>query len=138
MVSDRRRQPVTTPTLTGTGGRILAVEEVQGLLSGLRGPVLSPGELGYDDARTVQNGLIDRRPALVVRPTGAADVMHTVAFAREHGVLLSVKGGGHNVAGNATNDGGIVIDLSQMRAVHVDAKARTARVQGGATWADLD
>jgi FAD/FMN-containing dehydrogenase len=127
-----------TPTLTGAGGRVVGAAAVQGLLDGLRGPVLGPGDPGYDDARTVQNGLIDRRPALVVRPTGAADVVQTVAFAREHGVLLSVKGGGHNVAGNATNDGGIVIDLSLMRAVHVDAKARTARVQGGATWSDLD
>ena len=127
-----------TPTLTGAGGRVIDAAAVQGLLDGLRGLVLGPGDPGYDDARTVQNGLIDRRPALVVRPTGAADVVQTVGFAREHGVLLSVKGGGHNVAGNATNDGGIVIDLSPMRAVHVDAKARTARVQGGATWGDLD
>jgi hypothetical protein len=129
---------MATPTLTGAGGRVLDGETIQGLLSGLRGAVLVPGDPAYDDARTVQNGLIDRRPGLVVRPSGAADVTHAVAFAREHGVLLSVKGGGHNVAGNATNDGGIVIDLSSMRAVHVDAKARTARVQGGATWADLD
>jgi hypothetical protein len=104
----------------------------------VRGRVLQPTSPGYDDARRVQNGLIDRRPALIVRCSGNADVIETVAFAKEHGMLLSVRGGGHNVAGNAVNDGGIVIDLSEMRGVHVDPRRRVAHVQGGATWADLD
>lgn len=108
------------------------------LASHIHGAVLRPDDTAYEDARTVQNGLIDRRPAVIVQCSGPADVIEAVNIAREHGLLLSVKGGGHNVAGNAVNDGGIVIDLSQMRAVHVDAKARTARVQGGATWAELD
>jgi FAD/FMN-containing dehydrogenase len=100
--------------------------------------VLRPGDDDYDDARAIWNGLIDRRPALIVRCSGAADVIQAVDFARERGLVLSVKGGGHNVAGNAVNDGGIVVDLSLMRGVHVDAKARTARVLAGATWGDLD
>lgn len=92
----------------------------------------------YDDARHVWNGLIGRRPALIIRPTGTADVLEAVNFAREHHLLLSVRGGGHNVAGNAVNDGGAVIDLSSMRGVFVDPARRIARVQGGATWGDVD
>ena len=104
----------------------------------LRGHVLRPGDAGYDDARALQNGLIDRRPGLIARCAGAADVVEAVNFARDHGVLLSIRGGGHNVAGNAVNDGGLVIDLSGMRGVRVDPDARTVRVQGGATWGDVD
>jgi FAD/FMN-containing dehydrogenase len=104
----------------------------------LRGMVLQPGEAGYDEARRIQNGLIDRQPGMIVQASGNADVMAAVNFARENGLLLSVKGGGHNVAGNAVNDGGVVIDLSRMTGVHVDPAAKTAHVQGGATWADLD
>jgi FAD/FMN-containing dehydrogenase len=86
----------------------------------------------------IQNGLIDRHPALIARCMGAADVIAAVNFARDHRLVLSVKGGGHNVAGNAVNDGGLVIDLSLMRGVHVDPRARIAHVQGGATWGALD
>ena len=92
----------------------------------------------YDDARHVWNGLIDRSPTLIIRPTGTADVVEAVNFAREHHLLLSVRGGGHNVAGNAVNDDGVVIDLSSMRGVFVEPARRTARVQGGATWGDVD
>ena len=106
-------------TIDVTGANV-DTEAVQTLSMGLRGPVLGPDDAGYDDARAIWNGLIDRRPALIVQPTGAADVVDAVNFAREHGLLLSIKGGGHNVAGNAVNDGGLVIDLSGMRAVHVD------------------
>ena len=111
---------------------------VQTLAATVRGRVLSAGDDGYDDARAIWNGLIDRRPALIVQCTGAADVVDAVNFAREHDLLLSVKGGGHNVAGNAVNDGGLVIDLSAMRGVHVDQSTQTVRVQGGATLGDLD
>jgi FAD/FMN-containing dehydrogenase len=104
----------------------------------LRGALLAPGEAGYDDARAIWNGLIDRRPALIAQCTGAADVVDAVTFAREHDLVLSIKGGGHNVAGNAVNDGGLVIDLSLMRGVHVDQSTRTVRAQGGATWGDCD
>src|ERR1051326_6728068 len=113
-------------------------EAVGAFAAGVRGRVIRPGEDGYDEARTIWNGLIDRRPALIVQPTGAADVVDAVNFAREHKLLLSIKGGGHNVAGNATNDGGLVIDLSRMRGVHVDAPTGRVRVQGGATWGDTD
>ena len=115
-----------------------AEEALQAFAAGVRGAVLSPGDTGYDDARTIWNGLIDRRPALIVQCTGAADVVDAVNFARDQNLLLSVKGGGHNVAGNAVNDGGLVIDLTQMRGVHVDQSTQTVRTQGGATWADCD
>ena len=108
------------------------------LRQGMRGALITPDDPDYDEARAVRNGLIDRRPALIAQPTGTADVVACVNFAREHGLLLSVRGGAHNVAGNAVNDGGLVIDLARMRGVFVDPDARTARVQGGATWGDVD
>jgi FAD/FMN-containing dehydrogenase len=108
-------------------GVALEAEPVQGIAARVRGAVLVPGDPGYEEARALWNGLIDRWPALIVRCLGAADVIAAVNFAREHDLLLSVKG-----------DGGLVIDLSLMRGVHVDPAARTARVQGGATWGDLD
>ena len=110
----------------------------QAFVEGVRGVVLASGDPGYDDARAIWNGLIDRRPALIVQCTGAADVVDAVNLARERGLLLSVKGGGHNVAGNAVNDGGLVIDLSLMRGVHVEPATRTVRAQGGALWGDCD
>jgi FAD/FMN-containing dehydrogenase len=113
-------------------------EATEAFVAGVRGPVMRPGDPGYDDARGIWNGLIDRRPALIVQCTGAADVVDAVNFARENELLLSIKGGGHNVAGNAVNDGGLVIDLSQMRGVHVDPSTQTVRALGGATWGDLD
>src|SRR5918995_269851 len=116
----------------------LEPEAIEGFVEGVRGAVLRPGDQDYDDARAIWNGLIDRRPALIVQCTGAADVVDAVNFAREQGLLLSVKGGGHNVAGNAVNDGGLVVDLSQMRGVHVDQPTQTVRAQGGALWGDCD
>src|SRR6266705_5841687 len=92
----------------------LDAEAVAGLTERVRGPVLTADDLGYDEARSIWNALIDRRPALIVQCSGAADVVDAVNFARDHGLDLSIKAGGHNVAGNAVNDGGIVIDLSQM------------------------
>lgn len=111
---------------------------VDAFASMIRGQVLKPNNAGYDAARTIRNGMIDRHPALIVRPAGTRDVADTVTFARERGLVLSIRGGGHNVAGNAVNDDGLVIDLSSMRAVHVDPAAGTLRAQGGATWGDLD
>ena len=116
----------------------LDAEAVAGLTERVRGSVLTSGAPGYDDARSIWNGLIDRRPALIVQCSGAADVVDAVNFARDHGLVLSIKAGGHNVAGNAVNDGGIVLDLSQMRGVTVDPSLQTVRVQGGATWGDCD
>ena len=116
----------------------LDAEAVAGFTERVRGPVLAPGTSAYDEARSIWNALIDRRPALIVQCSGTADVVDAVNFAREQGLALSIKAGGHNVAGNAVNDGGIVIDLSQMRCVHVDPDSGTVRVQGGATWGDCD
>jgi FAD/FMN-containing dehydrogenase len=113
-------------------------EAAQALTANVRGAVLRPGDAGYDEARRIWNGLIDRRPALIVQCTGAADVVDCVHFSREQKLVLSIKGGGHNVAGNAVNDGGLVVDLSRMNGVHVDPSTRTVRAGGGATWADCD
>ena len=113
-------------------------QAVLGLSERVRGPVLTPDASGYDEARSIWNGLIDKRPALIVQCTGAADVVDAVNFAREQGLDLSIKAGGHNVAGTAVNDGGLVIDLSQMNGVHVDPETGTVRVQAGATWGDCD
>jgi FAD/FMN-containing dehydrogenase len=128
-------------TLIGSPSRALSgLDEsaVSDLQASLRGRLLRPEDDGYDEARAVRNGLIDRHPALIVNCAGVADVVAAVNFAREHHLLLSVRGGGHNVSGAATNDGGIVTDLSAMRGVWVDPETRTVRVQGGTTWADVD
>ncbi|MFC6796843.1 MULTISPECIES: FAD-binding oxidoreductase [unclassified Haladaptatus] len=111
---------------------------VRGLKANIRGQVIQPGDDGYDEARTVYNAMIDRRPAVVVRPTGAADVMAAVDFAREHDLVIAVKGGGHNVAGNAVCDGGLQIDLCNMTSVRVDTEARTVHVGPGARLGDVD
>ena len=104
----------------------------------LEGALVTPGSEGYDDARAVWNGMIDRRPALVVRCAEIADVQAAVAFTREQDLPLAVRGGGHNVAGHGTCDDGLVIDLSPMHQVTVDPSRRPARVQGGALWAQVD
>jgi len=104
----------------------------------IRGDVFGPEEPEYDEARAVWNAMIDRSPAVIVRARGGADVMAAVSFAREHDLELAIKGGGHNVAGNAVCDGGVMIDCSEMRAVRVDPASRTARVEAGALLADLD
>jgi FAD/FMN-containing dehydrogenase len=104
----------------------------------LNGRLIQTGDSDYDEARAVWNGMIDRHPWLIVRAANVADVVTAVDFARENDLLLSVRGGGHQVAGHATNDGGLVIDLSQMRQVAVEPEAKIAHAQGGATIADLD
>lgn len=111
---------------------------VEELRTRLGGQVITPDDREYDDARRVWNGMIDRHPALVARCRGAADVIASVRFAREHRLLLAVRGGGHNVAGFGTCDGGLVIDLSQMRGVRVDPVAGRVRAGGGATLGDVD
>ncbi|HEX2134917.1 MAG TPA: FAD-dependent oxidoreductase, partial [Microvirga sp.] len=103
-----------------------------------RGALLQPGEEGYDEARRIWNGAIDRRPALIARCAGADDVVEAIRFARERDLLVSVRGGGHAVAGHAVCDGGLMIDLSLMKAIQVDPDARTARAAGGVLWAELD
>ena len=104
----------------------------------LRGELLLPTSPGSEPARRIWNGAIDRRPACIARCTGVADVVAAVRFAREHNLEIAVRGGGHNVAGTAVCDDGIVIDLSAMRAVRVDPADRRAWVQGGALWGDVD
>ena len=117
---------------------ILSQQAVNDLAARLRGPLLTPQSPGYEEARTIWNAMIDRRPGLIARCAGAADVMQAVRFARENGLLVSVRGGGHNVAGHGTNDDGMVIDLSLMRKIEVDPVNRTARAEGGVTWGQLD
>ena len=114
------------------------VKAIDALRAQLHGPLLLPSDEGYDDARRIWNGMIDRQPALIARCRGVADVVDAVNFARTHGLRVAVRGGGHNVAGNAVCDGGLMIDLSLMRGVWVDPETQTAQVQGGATWGDVD
>jgi FAD/FMN-containing dehydrogenase len=111
---------------------------IESLRSTLRGQVLAPGEADYDTARSVWNGMVDRRPALIATCRAASDVIAIVNFAHDHGLLLSVRGGGHNVAGLALCDGGVTIDLSLMRSIRVDPDARTVRAEAGVTWGELD
>lgn len=110
---------------------------IDSLRARARGVVITPQDEGYEDARRVYNGMIDRRPAVIVRGVDAADVIATVDYARDNALDLSVRGGGHSVPGFGTNDDGVVIDLSAMRGVRVDPLVHTARVDGGATWGDV-
>jgi hypothetical protein len=123
---------------TGTFDPAASADALDALRSGLRGEALLSGEDGYDAARAVWNAMIDRLPALIVRAKGFADVIDAVNFARDHGLPVSIKGGGHNVAGHAVCDGGLMIDLGLMRSVRVNPQARRAHVEGGATWGDVD
>jgi FAD/FMN-containing dehydrogenase len=117
----------------------MAIEAVINDVKGkLRGPVLRPGDPGFDDSRSVWNAMIDRHPALIVRCLGVTDVVACVNAARTHGVQLSIKGGGHNIAGLAVSDGSLLLDMSLMRGVWVDPAARTARAQPGCLLADVD
>ena len=104
----------------------------------LSGPVLAPGDPGYDAVRRVHNGLIDRHPAIIARCVHTADVVDAVRFGRSEGLEISVRGGGHNVAGRAVTDGGLMIDLSLMKGIHVDPVRSTVRAQAGVTVGELD
>lgn len=108
------------------------------LRSKMRGDLLAPGSEGYEAARKVYNGMIDRRPALIARCVDVADVIAAVGLAREHRLPLAVRGGGHNGPGLGTCDDGLVVDLSRMRSVRVDPENRTVRVDGGCVWGDVD
>ncbi len=121
------------------GGEVSLEEQaVDELASSMRGQLLRDGSSGYDEARQIWNAMIDRRPALIARCAGVADVMRSIAFARKHGLLLAVRSCGHNIAGNAICDGGLVIDLSQMKSVRVDPNTRRAYVEPGVTLGDFD
>ena len=110
---------------------------IESLKVSLQGDLLQPGDEAYDSARRVWNGMIDHKPALIVRCTNVDDVIHAVNFARTHHLLVSVRGGGHNVAGNAVCEGGMVIDLSRMKGIQVDPDTRTARVEAGLTLGEF-
>jgi FAD/FMN-containing dehydrogenase len=127
----------TVTTLTGSGNT-LSDEVLAQLRMTLRGQVLTPDDAGYATVRPAYNTMHPGSPALVVVASGTADVIDAVNFAREHDLLVAVRGGGHSVAGLSSVDGGMLIDLALMRAVDVDPEARIARVQGGALWGDVD
>lgn len=118
--------------------QIIKPSAVLDFKASLRGPLFQPGEAGYDDARKIWNGMIDRRPALIACCSGAADIINSVNFARSQGLVLSVRGGGHNIAGNAVCDGGLMINLSPMKSVRVDPVRRIARAEPGVIWAEFD
>ncbi|HEX6607791.1 MAG TPA: FAD-binding oxidoreductase, partial [Chloroflexia bacterium] len=125
LIEERNTQQITPDAIAA-----LAVQ--------LRGSLLQPGSAAYEEARAVYNAMIDRHPALIVQPMDVADVIAAVNFARSAGVPLAVRGGGHSGPGLGTVDDGVVIDLRLMRGIHVDLAARTVRVEGGATWSDVD
>jgi FAD/FMN-containing dehydrogenase len=116
----------------------VATGEIDDLRASLRGSLLQPGDPGYDQSRRIWNAMIDKRPAMIVRCAGAADVMASVRFARGHRLPLAIRGGGHNIAGSALCDDGLVIDLTGMRSVRIDPDHRRAYVEGGATLRDFD
>jgi len=116
----------------------MEMSTLESLRAPVEGDVIAPGDAGFEDARTIWNAMIDRRPAVVVRPRGADDVVEAIAFAREHDLPIAVRGGGHNVAGNAVVDEGVVIDFSDMRAVEVDPDRGVVRVEAGALLSDVD
>jgi len=124
-------------TLEKTAGR-LSESDVEALRAGIRGEVVTPRDGAYDAARKIWNGMVDRRPAVIVRSSNAQDVRHAVNFARERRMLLSIRGGGHHIAGNSVADRSLVIDQSALRAVRVDPERRIARVAPGALLGDFD
>jgi FAD/FMN-containing dehydrogenase len=117
---------------------ITPAEAARRELSGFDGRLIGPEDAEYEQARAVYNAMIDKRPVLIARPSGAAGVASVVAFARDHDLPLAVRGGGHNGAGLGTADGGVVLDLSLLKDIQIDADARTARVGGGCTWGEVD
>ncbi|HEU4979559.1 MAG TPA: FAD-binding oxidoreductase [Solirubrobacteraceae bacterium] len=118
--------------------QVLTTAAVEELARDFRGELIGPAHPAYDQARAVWNGMIDRRPALIARCTCNADVIAAVGFARENGLPVAVRGGGHSACGHSTCDAGLVIDLSPMKAIRVDTAARTARAEAGMTWGDFD
>src|SRR5437667_6421256 len=120
------------------GGTLVDIPAIEKFRATVRGIVLCPGQDGYDAARTIPNAMIDRRPAIVARCTGVADAIACVRFAREHDLLVSVRGGGHSVAGKSVCDGGLMIDLSTMKGIRVDPARRTVRAETGLTLGEFD
>ena len=126
--------------VTTTFGADTTIDDaaLEAFKTSLRGVLLRPSDPGYDDARKVWNGMIDKRPALIARCAGVADVIAAVNLARSNNLLVSVRGGGHNITGNAVCDGGLMIDLSRMKSVRVDPAKRTARAEAGLTWGEYN
>lgn len=129
-----------TTTVTANSGTAIEIttDAIEALNVSLRGEVVTPGEPGYDEARTIWNAMHDRRPGLVIRALGASDIQTAVNFARDNGLLISIRSGGHQIAGHAVQDGVLLLDLSKMKSVHVDPNSRRARVEPGATLGDVD
>src|SRR5205814_5196905 len=125
-------------TTQTSDARVIGDATVAELAAELRGEVIRPGDEAYDSARALWNAMHDRHPQVIVRAAGAADVIAAVRFARSQSLEIAVRGGGHSIAGFSGVDGGLVIDLSQMRGVRVDPRARRAYVQGGCVWRDVD
>jgi FAD/FMN-containing dehydrogenase len=121
-----------------TSTATIDAERVDAFAQSLSGTVLAPGDARYEEARRIHNGLIDRRPALIVRCRGASDIAAAVDFARESGLEISVRGGGHNVAGRSVADGALMIDLAELKGTYVDPHARTMRAQGGVIWKEFN
>ncbi len=116
----------------------LPVSDVEALQAAVRGKVLKPGDAGYDEARTIWNAMIDRHPAVIVRCAGVADVRQALSFAHTHDLHIAIRGGGHNIAGSAVCDHGLMLDMSGMKSVRIDPEAKRAYVEPGATLADFD
>jgi FAD binding domain len=116
----------------------ISKEIIENLKSNIKGQIVLPSDSSYNEVREIWNAMIERHPALIVRCAEANDVPHAISFARENGLELSIRGAGHNIAGNALCDNGVVIDFSTMRSVRVDAEKKRAYVEPGATLADLD
>src|SRR5437868_4111439 len=129
--------PMSDTIITASGDSI-ADEAVEQFQAGLRGPLLRPGNDAYDPARKLWNGMFDRKPALIARCSGAADVITAVNFARDHGLHVAVRGGGHSIPGHSVCDGGLLIDLSPMKGIRVDPAARRARAEPGVKWIGFD
>ncbi|HYU12038.1 MAG TPA: FAD-dependent oxidoreductase [Stellaceae bacterium] len=129
---------MTEDTIVAVSGDTIESPAVENFRTALRGQLLRPADDAYEAARKLWNGMIDRRPALIARCTGTADVIAAVNFARDHGLRTAVRGGGHSFPGHSVCDGGLVIDLSGMKGIRVDPAARTARAQAGVKWIDFD
>lgn len=124
--------------LTVSRGSGIDAEKASRLQALISGQVLLPLDAEYEESRKVWNGMVDKRPAVIIKPVDVSDVRHAIAFARAEGMPVSIKGGGHNVAGHAVSEGGVMLDLACMRSVIVNPSRRTAWVQGGALWSDVD
>src|SRR5215213_9240661 len=119
-------------------GTTLPVEQIESFKANLRGEGLCSGDEDYEAARRVWNGMIDRRPALIARCAGTADVIQAVRFARANNLAVAVRGGGHSIAGHGVCDGGLMIDLSRLKGIRVDPVRRTVRAEPGVTWGEFD